>query len=49
MNFLTSTMGLDTEMPMASQEETTDMVRGTKKRTIHECRPRQASTAAPVY
>lgn len=49
MNILISTMELHAQVPIPSQEKTTDMVRGSKKRMIHECRPRQASTAAPVY
>jgi len=49
MTIWTSTLELDAQMPLARQERTTDLVRGSTKRTIHECRPRQASTAAAVY
>lgn len=42
-------MGLDSQTLIPSREKTTGPVRGGKKRTRHERRPRQARTAAPVY
>lgn len=41
MDVLTSTLELDTQMPIPSQQKPTDTVRGSKKRTIHDADPDQ--------